>query len=127
MYLRRVLKYPKENNYLCKTYQRYGNNHCTAHRISEQDLHAVILQKLREVTAYVRENPEEFYEIASRNARAEAEREMKTYLREKEAAEQRIAELESIIRCCTKTECSDEFLLNATNHCHQDMKPSSQN
>lgn len=77
----------------------YGNNHCTAHRISEQDLHAVILQKLREVTAYVRENPEEFYEIASRNARAEAEREMKTYLREKEAAEQRIAELESIIRC----------------------------
>ena len=99
MYLRRVLKYPKENNYLCKTYQRYGNNHCTAHRISEQDLHAVILQKLREVTAYVRENPEEFYEIASRNARAEAEREMKTYLREKEAAEQRIAELESIIRC----------------------------
>lgn len=59
----------------------------------------MILQKLREVTAYVRENPEEFYEIASRNARAEAEREMKTYLREKEAAEQRIAELESIIRC----------------------------
>ena len=99
MYLRRVLKYPKENNYLCKTYQTHGGHHCSAHRINERDFHAVILQKLRDVTAYVRENPKEFYAIASSNAKVEAEKEMKVYRREKEKAEKRIAELESIIRC----------------------------
>lgn len=99
MYLRRVLKYPKENNYLCKAYQTHGGHHCSAHRINERDFHAVILQKLRDVTAYVRENPEEFYAVASSNAKVEAEKEMKVYRREKEKAEKRIAELESIIRC----------------------------
>lgn len=99
MYLRRVLKYPKENNYLCKIYQRHGKEHCTAHRITETDIHAIVLQKIREVTAYVRENPDEFYQIASRNAKVAATEEMKVYRREKDKIEKRITELDSIIRC----------------------------
>jgi hypothetical protein len=99
MYLRRVLKYPKENNYLCGSYQKWGGNQCTAHRIVESDLHAVILQKLRDVTEYVRANPEEFYKVVSQNAQTDAEREMANIRRERETAEKRIAELESIIRC----------------------------
>ena len=99
MYLRRVLKYPKENNYLCGSYQRWGGNHCTSHQIKESDLHAVILQKLRDVTEYVRENPDEFYRVVSQNARTDAEREMANIRRERESAVKRIAELESIIRC----------------------------
>ena len=99
MYLRRVLKYPKQNNYLCKIYQRHGKGHCTAHRIAESDIHAIVLQKIREITAYVRENPDEFYKIASRHAKMAAAEEMKVYRREKSKCEKRIAELDSIIRC----------------------------
>lgn len=69
IYLRRVKKYPNQNNYLCATYQKWGNGYCTGRRINEQDIHAVVLQKIREVTAYVRENPEKFYEQARTNAK----------------------------------------------------------
>jgi hypothetical protein len=47
----------------------------------------------------VRENPDEFYRVVSQNAQTDAEREMANIRRERETAEKRIAELESIIRC----------------------------
>lgn len=99
MYLRRIVKYPHQSNYLCGMYQRYGNNHCTGHRINQDDIEAVVLQKIRDITAYVRENPNEFYELAAGSANEAAEKAMKQYEAEKTNLTRRMAELKSIIRC----------------------------
>ena len=80
----RLTKIQPQRNYLCGMYQRYGNNHCTGHRINQDDIEAVVLQKIRDITAYVRENPNEFYELAAGSANEAAEKAMKQYEAEKD-------------------------------------------
>lgn len=37
--------------YCCKTYNAYGKGHCTQHRILEEDLTRIVLDKIRECAA----------------------------------------------------------------------------
>ena len=62
-------------------------------------LDQIVLQNLKTVTAFAREQPDEFYEMASRNGEREAEKFYETAEREKVQLESRVRELDNIIRC----------------------------
>ena len=72
---------------------------CTAHYIRECVLDQIILEKLREVTTFARENSDEFYALATQNGEAEAKKFYQTAEKEKTRIETRIKELDNIIRC----------------------------
>ena len=62
-------------------------------------LDQIVLHNLKTVTAFAREQPEEFYAMATQNGEAEAKKFYKTAEREKIQIEKRIKELDNIIRC----------------------------
>lgn len=89
---------PENNNFQCGGFQRRTSD-CTAHYIRENVLDQIILHNLKTVTAFAREQPEEFYAMATQNGEAEAKKFYKTAEREKVQIEKRIKELDNIIRC----------------------------
>ncbi len=89
---------PENNNFQCGGFQRRTTD-CTAHYIRENILDQIVLHNLKTVTAYAREQPEEFYAMATQNGEAEARKFYKTAEREKLQIEKRIKELDNIIRC----------------------------
>lgn len=90
---------PESNFFQCGGYQTKGGHHCTAHYIREQVLDKIILYKLKQMTAFARTNPQEFYEMATENGNAEAKQFYATAEKEKQRIESRIRELDNIIRC----------------------------
>ncbi len=82
---------PENNNFQCGGFQRRTTD-CTAHYIRENHY-------LKTVTAFARDNPDEFYTMATQNGEAEAKKFYKTAEREKVQIENRIRELDNIIRC----------------------------
>lgn len=89
---------PENNNFQCGGFQRRTTD-CTAHYIRENVLDQIVLHNLKTVTAFAREQPEEFYAMATQNGEAEAKKFYKTAKREKAQIEKRIKELDNIIRC----------------------------
>ena len=89
---------PENNAFQCGGYQTRSTD-CTAHYIRECALDQIVLHNLKMVTAFAREQPEEFYTMAAQNGEAEANRFYKTAEREKVQIESRIRELDNIIRC----------------------------
>ena len=89
---------PENNNFQCGGFQRRTSD-CTAHYIRENVLDQIVLHNLKTVTAFAREQPEEFYAMATQNGEAEAKKFYKTAEREKVQIEKRIKELDNIIRC----------------------------
>lgn len=89
---------PENNNFQCGGFQRRTTD-CTAHYIRENVLDQIVLHNLKTVTAFAREQPEEFYAMATQNGEAEAKKFYKTAEREKIQIEKRIKELDNIIRC----------------------------
>ena len=62
-------------------------------------LDQIVLHNLKTVTAFAREQPEEFYAMATQKGEAEAKKFYKTAECEKAQIEKRIKELDNIIRC----------------------------
>lgn len=89
---------PENNAFQCGGFQR-RTTECTAHYIRESVLDTIVLHNLQTVTAFAREQPEEFYAMATRNGEAEADKFYKAAEREKIQIEKRIKELDNIIRC----------------------------
>ena len=100
LYLHRSKSFPTEKNFFqCGGYQTKGGQYCTAHYIREQVIDKIILKKLRDMTAFARIKPQEFYDMATENGEAEAKRFYETAEKEKKRIESRIKELDNIIRC----------------------------
>ncbi|MBR2283924.1 MAG: recombinase family protein [Ruminococcus sp.] len=100
MYLNRGKSIKPENNYYqCGGYQTKGGRYCTVHRIKANVLDRLVFKQLRDMTAYAREKPEEFYEIAARNGRETAELEKKESEKKRIKTESRIKELDNILSC----------------------------
>lgn len=97
LYLHRN-KTAEKNCFMCSSYQK-GKYDCTCHYIRAQILEHIILENLKTVTAFARDNPDEFYAMAAKNGEAEAKKFMRESEREKEQIEARITQLDSIIRC----------------------------
>ena len=89
---------PENNNFQCGGFQRRTTD-CATHYIRENVLDQIVLHNLKTVTAYAREQPEEFYAMATQNGEAEAKKFYQTAEREKVQIEKRIKELDNIIRC----------------------------
>lgn len=99
LYLHRAYSLTEsQNNFMCGGYQGKKID-CTAHYIRECILDQIILEKLREVTSFARDNPDEFYALATQNGEAEAKKFYQTAEKEKTRMEIRIKELDNIIRC----------------------------
>ncbi len=99
LYLHRGQTIKPENNvFQCAGFQK-RTAECTAHYIRESVLDTIVLHNLQTVTAFAREQPEEFYAMATRNGEAEAKKFYRTAEREKVQIEKRIKELDNIIRC----------------------------
>ena len=89
---------PENNAFQCAGFQRRTTD-CTAHYIREKVLDQIVLHNLKTVTAFAREQPEEFYAMATQKGEAEAKKFYKTAECEKAQIEKRIKELDNIIRC----------------------------
>lgn len=93
LYLHRA----KENVFSCAGYKKRTTD-CTMHYIRENVLDQIVLHNLKTVTAFARDNPDEFYAMATQNGEAEAKKFYKTAEHEKLQIEKRIKELDNIIR-----------------------------
>ena len=100
MYLHRGKNIKPENNYYqCGGYQTKGGRYCTVHSIKANILDALVLGQLKELTAFAREHPEQFYDIAIQNGEEEAQMKKKEAEQRRSKVESRIKELDKIIRC----------------------------
>lgn len=97
LYLHRN-KTEEKTCFMCSGYQN-GKTDCTCHYIRVQILEHIVLENLKTVTAFARENPDEFYAMAAKNGEAEAKKFMRESEREKEQISARVTQLDSIIRC----------------------------
>ena len=82
----------------CSGYQR-RTTECTSHHIREIDLEYVVLKNLKSLTAFAREKPEEFYALARQKGEAEAKKLYESISKQKSKIDNRIVELDNIIRC----------------------------
>lgn len=89
---------PEKNNFQCGGFQS-RTTECTAHYIRESVLDTIVLHNLKTVTTFARDNPDEFYAMATQNGEEEAERFYRNARIQKEQLEKRIQDLDNIIRC----------------------------
>lgn len=99
LYLHRGKTIQPENNvFQCSGYQKRTTD-CTAHYIRESVLDKIVLYNLKTVTAFARDNPDEFYAMATKNGEAEAKKFYQASERERAQLEKRIREIDNIIHC----------------------------
>lgn len=89
---------PELNNFMCGGYQSRKTD-CTSHYIRESALDRIVLENLKEMTSYARENADEFYEMAAQNGITEAKKFSKSAERERKRIETRITQIDNTIRC----------------------------
>ena len=89
---------PELNNFMCGGYQSRKTDY-TSHYIRESVLDRIILESLKEMTAYARESADEFYEMAAQNGRAEARKYSESSEQERKQLEVRITQIDNTIRC----------------------------
>ncbi len=89
---------PELNNFMYGGYQSRKTD-CTSHYIRESVLDRIVLESLKEMTAYARENAEEFYKMAAQNGITEAKKFSKSAEQERKQIETRIAQIDNTIRC----------------------------
>ena len=87
-----------KNNFMCGGYQSRTTT-CTSHYIRESVIEQIVLGSIREMTAFARENSDEFYAIATQNGEAEAKVFADRAKKESAQIQGRIKELDNIIRC----------------------------
>ena len=90
---------PEKNFFQCGGYQTKGGTHCSAHYIREQVLDEIVLGRVQKMTAFARENPDEFYAMATENGEVEAKKFYAMAERQKSSLESRVKEIDKIIRC----------------------------
>lgn len=90
---------PEKNFFQCGGYQTKGGTHCSAHYIREQVLDEIVLGRIKKMTAFARENPEEFYAMATENGEAEAKKFYAMAEQQRNSLEGRVKEIDKIIRC----------------------------
>ncbi len=90
---------PEKNFFQCGGYQTKGGTHCSAHYIREQVLDEIVLGRIKKMTAFAREKPDEFYAMATENGEAEAKKFYSMAERQRNSLESRVKEIDKIIRC----------------------------
>jgi len=87
-----------KNNFTCRTYKKKGKAVCTGHFIREVQLAEIILDDLRRVTHFARQNEAVFAKHITQKNSAEIRREINRTGRELESLKRRDAELSALFK-----------------------------
>ncbi len=87
-----------KNNFMCSTYKKKGKDVCTSHYFKEVDLAAILLDDIRRVTHFARQNEMLFAQHISQKHSKESRLEMIQLQKELGAMEKRQAELTMLFK-----------------------------
>lgn len=87
-----------KNNFMCSTYKKKGKENCSAHYIRETQLAEIILDDLRRVTHYARQNELLFSKHITQKNGAEIRKEIAQAERDLEALKRRNSELTALFK-----------------------------
>ena len=87
-----------KNNFMCSTYKKKGKDVCSAHYIRELDLYAIVLDDLRRVTHFARQNQRRFAEYIGMKMGKEAAKEISLLQKKLDAMTRRRGELSSLFK-----------------------------
>ncbi len=87
-----------KNNFMCSTYKKRGKEKCSGHYIREYQLAAIILDDLRRVTHFARQQEALFIQYINRKNNAETKREIDRLQRELDVMHRRDTELSTLFK-----------------------------
>ena len=87
-----------KNNFMCSTYKKKGKDTCTAHYIREQELSAIILDDIRRITHFARQNELRFAEHIRKKQGKEAQREIAMLQKKIDTMQKRQDELTKLFK-----------------------------
>ena len=87
-----------KNNFMCSTYKKKGKEVCSGHYIREVELAAILLDDIRRVTHFARQNEMLFAKHISQKQSKEAQKEITQLQREVDALNRRQAELTALFK-----------------------------
>lgn len=91
-------KDPSQNCFICSTYKKKGKGKCTGHYIRESDLYAIVLDDIRWVTHFARQNERKFAEYIGMKRAKEAQKEIRGLEKQIAAMRKRQSELMSLFK-----------------------------
>ena len=98
MYQSRARSRSRDLDYfVCSSYRKVRGG-CTNHSIRNVAIEKILLDSLRDVTAYVRDHEDEFVEMVAKKSKAEVEKTLRDSKRELEQAQSRVRKLDNIIQ-----------------------------
>lgn len=89
---------PQSEYMVCATYRKKGREVCPSHQIRNSVIEELLLDGLRNVTAYVREHEDEFVEMIMKKSKSDVDRSIRDSKRELEQSLTRIHKLDDIIQ-----------------------------
>ncbi len=91
-------KGPEKEEFICSAYRQKGKATCSVHLIRRAALETVLLDDLRRVTHFARQNEALFAEHIGQKCKAESQREMRRIRKEIDALNKRQAELMALFK-----------------------------
>ena len=83
--------------YSCKTYNAYGKNHCTQHRIEYDTLYQLVLEQIRACAQAALQDEEAVKDKLSNSCKAEQKAQQKSLERSLSKAEERLSVLDKMV------------------------------
>ena len=87
-----------KNNFMCSTYKKKGKEVCSGHYIREQELSAILLDDIRRVTHFARQNELRFAEHIRKKQGKEAQQEIAVLRKKIDTMQKRQAELTKLFK-----------------------------
>lgn len=87
-----------KNNFVCSTYRKKGKEACQTHYIREVDLRAILLDDLRRITHFARQNENRFAKLISQKKNKETLYEIASLQKKLAAMQKRQAELMTMFK-----------------------------
>lgn len=98
LYQVRGRKLPQSEYMVCATYRKKGKDVCPSHQIRNCVIEELLLDGIRNVTAYAREHEDEFVEMITKKSKTELDKSLRESKRELEQSQARIHKLDEIIQ-----------------------------
>ena len=87
-----------KNNFMCSAYKKKGKDVCSGHYIREQELSAILLDDIRRVTHFARQNELRFAEHIRKKQGKEAQQEITVLQKKIDTMQKRQAELTKLFK-----------------------------
>ncbi len=87
-----------KNCFMCSTYKKKGKSVCSAHYILEADFNAIVLDDLRRITHFARQNERKFAEYIGMKRTKEAQKEIRGFEKQIASMTKRQSELMSLFK-----------------------------